>query len=409
LLAPAVLGRHIIRLILLLGGCAMKAPQLGRVCLLPTFCAFLAFVPGASAQRVSGRNIQGVDTNRIPDPTTLPESMGTASFISGKVALDDGTEPPEPVAIQTVCRGNRRTRTYTDRHGNFTFQLGNTGPGSGGEMNDASNATINQGMSRGEQRNWRDCQLQAVLAGFSSDLVELASRMNMLQSADLGRLVLHRLEHVDGNSISVTSALAPSGARKALEKGREAEKKSNWDQAARNLEKAVQIYPKYAIAWFELGRVQVARNDSTAAKLSFQRSLSADPKYMPPYQGLAELAFTAKQWPDVVHTTEQMLALNPAGFPVAYFFNAVANYYLPNLDAAEKSAREGIKVDSQHEIAKLQYVLGMILLQKHDYQQAADYFHQYMRLTDESKGLEAANQQLAEIAKLSAAASSPKQ
>jgi len=387
----------------------MKAPQLGRACLLPALSAFLALVPCAHAQRASARNIQGVDTNRLPDPTTLPESMGTASFISGKVALDDGTEPPEQVAIQTVCRGSRRTRTYSDRHGNFTFQLGNTGPGSGGEMNDASNSTINQGMSRGEQRNWRDCQLQAVLPGFSSELIELASRMNMLQSADLGRIVLHRLEHVEESSISVTSALAPSGARKALEKGREAEKKSNWDLAARSLEKAVQIYPKYAIAWFELGRVQVAENDTAAAKLSFQKSLAADPKYVLPYQGLAELAFAAKQWPDLVHTTEQILALNPVSAPVVYFFNAVANYYLPNLEAAEKSAREGIKADPQHKIAKLHYVLGMILLQKHDYQQAGDCFRQYMRLTDESKGLEAATQQLAEIAKLSGAASSSKQ
>ena len=354
----------------------------------------------------------GVDTSRIPDPTTLPEAMGTAAFISGKVTVDDGTELTEPAAIQTICRGERHTRAYTDRHGDFTVQLGSTGSGSTGAMIDASNASMTMGMSGHERRNWRDCQLQAVLSGFSSEAIELASRMNSLQSADLGRVVLHRLQHVDGSSISVTSALAPSGARKALERGREAERKNKWDQAARDLEKAVQIYPKYAIAWCELGRVQMTLKDAVGAKLSFQQSLAADPKYVPPYQGLAELAFVAKQWPEVVHATEQMLTLNPVSFPVAYFFNAVANYYLPNLEAAEKSARQGIKVDSEHQIAKLQYMLGMILLQKRDYQQAAEYFHQYMQLTNEPKGLEAAHQQLAEIAKLSPAvndgAASPK-
>jgi len=209
------------------------------------------------------------------------------------------------------------------------------------------------------------------------------------------------MEHVEGTSISVTSALAPSGARRALEKGRNAEKKKNWNQAAQAFQKAVRIYPKYAAAWFELGRVQMMKKDPAAAKLSFERALTADAKYVPPYQGLAELAFQSKHWAEVVHTTEQTLALDPVSYPAAYFYNAVANYYLPNLDAAEKSARQGIKVDSQHQIAKLNYVLGIVLLKKQNYLQAAFYFNQYLKLTTDSSELEATNRQLAEIAKLS--------
>jgi tetratricopeptide (TPR) repeat protein len=342
----------------------------------------------------------------------LPGAINPTMFISGKVALDDGTELSEPAAIQTICRGDRHTQTYTDRKGSFTFQLGDPTPSGEGDLSDAGNPMATRATSQRDQRNWRECEIQAVLAGFSSEVVELASRVNTLGSADLGRLVLHRLEHVEGTSISVTSALAPNGARKALEKGREAEKKNKWDQAARDLEKAVQIYPKYAVAWFELGRVQMIKNDPAAAKLSFQQALAADSKYVPPYQGLAELAYSAKQWPEVMRATEQLLTLNPVSFPVAYFFNAVANYYLPNLDAAEKSARQGIKVDSEHQIAKLRYLLGMILFKKHDFQEAADYFHQYMQLTKESTELEAANKQLAEIARLNpeanADAASPK-
>lgn len=343
---------------------------------------------------------------RMPDPSNPSGTVAATAFISGKVTLDDGSELTEPAAIQTVCRGERHTRTFTDRHGSFSFQFGDPSPNSDGDLSDAGNSAMTRTTTLREQRNWRDCEVQAVLGGFSSEVVELASRLNALESGDVGRIVLHRLEHVEGTSISVTSALAPNGARKALEKGREAEKKKNWNQAVQALEKAVQIYPKYAAAWFELGRVQMVKSDAAAAKLSFQRSLAADDKYVPPYQGLAELAFQSKQWPEVVHSTEQMLALNPVSFPVAYFFNAVANYYLPNLNAAEKSARQGIKVDSEHQIAKLRYVLGIILLKKQDYQQASFYFHEYMKLTTESAELEAANRQLAEIARLNPAANS---
>ena len=343
---------------------------------------------------------------RMPDASSPAGAMTPTVFISGKVALDDGTELTEPAAIQTVCRGDRHTRTFTDRHGSFSFQLGDPSPNSEGDLSDAGNSTMTRTTTQREQRNWRDCEVQAVLGGFSSEIIELASRLNTLESADVGRIVLHRLEHVEGTSISVTSALAPSGARRALEKGREAERKKDWDRAILALQKAVEIYPKYAAAWFELGRVQMVKNDAPAAKLSFQQSMAADAKYVPPYQGLAELAFRAKQWPEVIQTTEQMLALNPVNFPVAYLFNAVANYYLPNLEAAEKGARQGIRVDSEHQIARLRYVLGMILLKKQDYEQASLYFHQYMQLTTESSELEAANRQLAEIARLSPGANS---
>jgi hypothetical protein len=384
----------------------MKAPRLGRACLLVVFAAYLAFGPCADAQTGPIQRGNGPLRGRMPDASSPSGAMTPTAFISGKVTLDDGSELTEPAAIQTICRGDRHTRTFTDRHGGFSFQLGDPTPNVGGDLSDASNSAMTRTTTQREERAWRDCEIQAVLGGFSSEIVELASRLNTMESADVGRIVLHRLEHVEGTSISVTSALAPSGARRALEKGREAERKKSWDRALQSLQRAVQIYPKYAAAWFELGRVQMFKNDATTAKLSFQQALAADPKYVPPYQGLAELAFQSKQWPEVVHITERILALNPVSFPAAYFFNAVANYYLPNLEAADKSAREGIKVDSEHQLAKLRYVLGIILLKKQDYQQASFYFHQYMQLTTESSELEAANRQLAEIARLAPGANS---
>ncbi|HTA24764.1 MAG TPA: tetratricopeptide repeat protein [Terriglobales bacterium] len=388
----------------------MKAPGLGRASLFLAFMlgACLAFGPCANAQTRPGSRTTGAGSGigRIPDPSISPESTTPTAFISGKVTLDDGTELTEPAAIQTICRGDRHTRTYTDHHGSFSFEFGDPSQNSTGDLSDASSAMVTRSTIQRDEHNWRDCEVQAVLGGFSSQIIDLTGRMNALESTDVGRIVLHRLEHVEGTSVSVTSALAPSGARKELEKGREAERKKNWDHAVKALQKAVQIYPKYAAAWFELGRVQMVKNEASAAKVSFQQALAADPKYVPSYRGLAELAFQSKQWPEVVRITEQMLALNPVSFPAAYFFNAVANYYLTNLDAAEKSARQGIKIDSEHQITKLYYVLGIILLKKQNYQQAELFFHQYMQSTTETAELEAANKQLAEIAKLSPPANS---
>jgi tetratricopeptide (TPR) repeat protein len=328
-----------------------------------------------------------------------------AAFLSGKVALADGGELAEPAAVQVICHGQRRTRAYTDRKGGFSFQLADATSRAASDLSDAS-TTIASGVSAQQQSNWRDCEVQAVLAGYTSDVIELASRMSTLESVNLGTIVLHRLEHVEGTSISVTSLMAPSAAKKALEKAREDEKKGKWSRAQQSLEKAVKIYPKYAVAWYELGRLQMRQNDTAAARKSFEQSVAADAKYVNAYDGLAQLAFQANQWPQVVDVTNKLLALNPVNFPTAYFFNGVAQYHLGDFDAAEKITREGIRVDDGHQVPKLQYLLGVVLMRKHEYRQASEQMQQYLNLVKQPADVQEAKKELAEIERLSASPSS---
>lgn len=333
-------------------------------------------------------------------------SSSLAAFLSGKVTLDDGGELSDPAAIQLICRGQRHTEGYTDQHGSFSFQFADPTSGVADNASDASTTMMTRSTSARDQHNWRDCEIQAVLAGYSSPLVELASRMSTLESVNLGTITLHRLEHVEGSSVSVTSMMAPSAAKKALEKAREEEKKGKWDEAQKSLQKAVQIYPKYAVAWYELGRLQMRQNDAVSAKKSFEQSLAADSKYVNAYDGLAEVAYQADQWPQVVEVTDKLLALNPVNFPSAYFFNGVANYYLGNFDAAEKNTRQGVKVDDGHQVPKLQYLLGMILMRKHEYREASEQMQQYITVIKQPAEIAEAKKQLAEIERLSAGPSS---
>ncbi len=204
----------------------------------------------------------------------------------------------------------------------------------------------------------------AQLPGFTSQPIDLSSRLSTFESADIGRLVLHRMGQVEGLTISATSAMAPKDAQKAYEKGREKASKEKWDEAEQLFSKAVEIYPKYAVAWFDLGRIQFRNNDADPARHSFEQSIAADPKFVNPYRGLAELDLSQQRWPELVTVTSQLLALNPVSFPDAWLRNALGNYYLQNLAEAEKSARQGMKVDDQHQVPKLEYLLGVILIPK---------------------------------------------
>jgi tetratricopeptide (TPR) repeat protein len=363
-----------------------------------------AFSQGHSGGKPGGTSSGG---------TSLPGSLGSGSgpssithsavFFSGKVVLDDGTELTEPASIQTICSGQRHTEAYTDSHGNFSFQFGDTSSSANAAFTDASSNAMSGPSPNQNQRDWRGCQVQAVLGGFSSETVELSSRVSNLENADLGRLALHRLEHVEGTSISVTSALAPPAARKALEKGREQEKKQKWDDAQKSFAKAVEIYPKYAVAWYELGRLQLHVHNLADGQKSFQKASAADPKYVNPYEALAQLAFQARQWQEVDRVTTQLLALNPVNFLDAYFMNGVANLYLHSFDAAEKICRQGIAVDgTQHQIPKLHYLLAMVLVEKREYAESSEQLRTDMALTKDPNERAAAQRELEHVAKLSA-------
>ncbi|MGH9503199.1 MAG: tetratricopeptide repeat protein [Terriglobales bacterium] len=342
-----------------------------------------------------------------PSMNTPDTTLGRQAFLSGKVVLDDGTQLSESATIQTICSGRKQTVAHTDSHGGFSFELGDRSAAS----TDFSGADVDTmgstSFGRQPQRNWRECELLAELPGFTSQPVDLNTRLTTLESADIGRLVLHRVGQVQGFTISATSAMAPKDARKAYEKGHDKADKEKWDEAQPLLAKAVEIYPKYAAAWFELGRVQLHRHDDVQARHSFEQAIAADPKYVNPYRGLAELDAQQKQWQPLVTVTGQLLALNPVSFPDAWLLNALGNYYLNNLPEAEKSARQGMKVDDQHRFPKLEYLLGAILLQKRDYPEAATHIQNYLKVATAPAEIAEAQKQLAEITRLSASAGDP--
>jgi tetratricopeptide (TPR) repeat protein len=253
----------------------------------------------------------------------------------------------------------------------------------------------------GVRRNLHDCDLQAVLPGFTSKTVELASKMNEVGSADVGTIVLHRMQKVEGFTISATSAQAPDKAKKDYQKGREDEAKGKLDPAKEKFSKAVELYPKYAVAWFELGKIQLQQNDAVAAKASFQHAIEADGKFISPYEQLADIALKEKAWKDLDSATEQLVKLNPLSFPQYWYYNAIANYFLQSFDKAEKSAQQGMTIDVQHHIPKMEYVLGMILVQKKDFQGALTHLRNYIRMSPNASDLELAQKQIAALEKLS--------
>jgi tetratricopeptide (TPR) repeat protein len=341
-------------------------------------------------------------------------------FLSGKVVMEDGTPPPDSVVIERLCNGRVRPEAYTDSKGRFSFQLGQNA----GMMQDASVSSADAGIggmpnsSRGgfggmgrpaSEHELTGCELRASLAGYRSEVVQLTGR-RMFDNPDVGTIILRRLGGVEGTTISMTSLQAPKDAKKAYDKGRQLVRDNKKqdpkkiEQAQKEFEKAVQAYPKYAVAWFELGMLAERRDDVEGARKAYAEALSADSKFVSPYLQMALLSAKENKWQDVADTTDRVIKLNPMDFPQAFFYNSVANFNLKNIDAAEKSAREAVKLDTAHRMPKAQHLLGVILAEKRDYSGAADNLRGYLKFAPNAQDATAVRQQLTELEKVTGSA-----
>ncbi|MGA2741843.1 MAG: tetratricopeptide repeat protein [Bryobacteraceae bacterium] len=367
-----------------------------------------------------GGTSTGPGAGRLPPATpSQPNGPPTGSlnggiYLIGTVLLDDGTPPPDPVTIERVCGGAPRAQAYTDQKGRFSFQIGQTAavmqdasedgsnlPGTSRPVTSLASGTgSQQAVPGGPDLQLSNCDLRAVLSGFRSDSVNLGAR-RLMDDPNVGTIVLHRLANVEGSAVSVTSLQAPKPARQAYERALQDLRKNKLPEAAKELQKAVEIYPNYAAAWYELGRIQAKNQDIEQARKSLGRALAADPKFISPYAQLAELEAQAGNWAALADITSRLIKLDAMDYPMAYFYNATANLNLGQIDTAERSARDGAKLDTAHRYPRLEQVLGMILARKKDYAGAVAHLRNYLLLAPDADDAARMKKELAELERLS--------
>jgi tetratricopeptide (TPR) repeat protein len=326
-------------------------------------------------------------------------------FFSGDVKLDDASAPPEPVAIYRVCNGQSHFETSTDSKGHFSFQVDagrNDAAQSDASQNSGPPAGLLKPIASGSQDTMpviaklRDCELQAVLAGYRSELVGIAVKSRS-DDGRLGVITLHPLSRASVLTVSATTLQAPANARKAYDRGIDALAKQKWQAATEEFTKAVKAYPKFAIAWYQLGLLCQKRNDAAGASDAWKQALASDPKYIRPYESLTALADHNQDWVSSEAYSRAWIQLDAEDFPGAYLYNAVANARLNRAEVAERAAREGLRLDKDHRIPRLNVVLALILMGKNANAEAAAYLRQYLALAPNASDAAAVRQQLSQL------------
>src|SRR5580658_9888614 len=75
----------------------------------------------------------------------------------------------------------------------------------------------------------------------------------------------------------------PKEARHAFEKAAAALKAKRSDEAIRDYEEAVTLFPAYAEAWYALGKLRLDHQQPDAARTALQSAIQADPQYAEAY------------------------------------------------------------------------------------------------------------------------------
>ncbi len=350
---------------------------------------------GATSGGMGGRGGTLGNGNNVP-PLGEPSPPNQRNiYVSGKVVLNDGAALPQPVKIDRACGGTVRIEGYTDLKGRFNFEIGRND-----EMPDVSSRTETAagplGVPNRARVDWSlmGCDLRFTLPGFRPETLSLANS-RYLDNPDVGTVILRRIASVEGLTVSATSSLAPRDAKKAYEKGMEAANKKNAAEAQKDFEKAVEIYPRYAAAWYELGRLNEQKDQVDDARKSYGQAVAADAKYIPPHERLAWIALRETKWQEMADDAGTIIRLDPIDYPDAYYLSGVANLELGNLDLAEKSAREALARDTSHRNARAPYVLGLILAQKHDYDGAGPLLRGFLEENPDVPDAASVRQQLA--------------
>jgi tetratricopeptide (TPR) repeat protein len=344
-------------------------------------------------------------------------------FLRGRVATHDGTPVPNDVLVERVCNNRVRQEVYASLHGDFSMQLGSRAdsfPEASADPTSPYGVASKDSVMGIPRRELTNCELRASASGFHPSVISLLGLDTFSSNIDVGVIVVQRGTKIEGMTLSATPYKAPKDARRAYEKGLQAERNGKLADARKYFETAVTIYPSFANAWFQLGTVLQKENQKEAARKAYTQATTIDARFLPPYLSLASMAYQTGNWTEVLNLTDHILDLDPfnqaavtsyildldpLSYVDAYFYNAVANYKLNKIEDAEKSGLKAEHLDLRPHFPQLHLLLAEIFARKNNYALAISEIQTYLALAPHAKDADQVREQLARLEKLNGSVS----
>jgi tetratricopeptide (TPR) repeat protein len=341
---------------------------------------------GTGGAQPMNNGLPGPDPNifRYADFEKLRATGHAGAYLSGNVSVAGGNLPWAPIQITVMCKGKTSFTTTADPKGGFVIA-----------EQQRFDSTQIIGKEQSFIGQFIGCTVTAALPGFESSQLTIAPR-DVREGPMIGSIKLTPEEGSTGSAVSVTTAAAPKEAVKSFHKAREDWLSEKPDRAQRELQKALEIYPQFAEAWYQLGRLQAILSSPEAFN-SLSKAAAADPKFVLPYELMAALSATAGKWQKVVDETNHALALNSRGNLDVWYYHALGNYQLKRLDIAQASAAKSLSMDPLHVQPATEQLLAVILSAQHDQQGALEHLRNCRTYFPPGPNLELVKRQIAQI------------
>jgi tetratricopeptide (TPR) repeat protein len=363
--------------------------------------SFLVFFTGAALG-------QGVPTGGGTGSETRPDSIqdlgymgymanspggvAAGSGLFGKVAVEGNPLLWEPIMVTVSCvTGKADLTTGAGPDGRFAIT----------RVNLPTAYTLDGDVRRQMEQHYEGCTVRAELAGYRSTTDTITERV-LRDKPFLQDITLSPVEDAPGTDISTVTGPPSPEAQKSFEKAHEEWMHRNTDAARSSLEEVVKIDPKFAEAWYLLGRLQ-ALSDLKAGTASLQQAQAADPRFVLPCIWLATIAIQQRNWQEASEWASRALELNPTGTPRIWYQNAVADYRLGKNEAARTSAEHALAMDPEHNVQNAEDVLALTLIAKGDYSGALDHLRNSLTYTAAGPDAELIKRQIAFVEQRTAA------
>jgi Ca-activated chloride channel family protein len=278
-------------------------------------------------------------------------------ILTGKVAMEDGSPPNRSVPIELICsdvNGGIIVAT-TNRKGEYVWRM------------------------QSDPMTIKRCYIHTSLAGYTSTQVDV-SGWNAFHDPHVPTLEM-AAQGTNSDLEVFRDAHVPISALGAWNRSLKFVRALDWAQAEREIRVALKAAPRFAEGWNALGVVCENEKKPTEARDAYRHAIESDPKLLGAYVPLARTSIIAKDWEGAAQTAASLLKADPKGrHPEIHLYQAMARFKLKDLDGAEASAKEAIALDKRNEVRKAEYLLGLILEDKHDTAGATEHLTKYLTL-----------------------------
>ena len=185
-------------------------------------------------------------------------------------------------------------------------------------------------------------------------------------------------DQIGSGLLSVADLSVPSGAKKEFYKGTESMEKKNWTEAKDHLSRAISIYPKYALAYNNLGVTFLKLGQGAAAVESFQNALRFDENIGQANFYLGQFYYDNKDYKQAEPCLQRAAVAEPRNPQILL---ALANTQMQNgeTDPALANARKVHSLPDHQRFAIAHLIAAQILSNRGDNQTVVEEYRQFLQ------------------------------